>query len=502
MYMPLLPAKTSLSLICAATALALGMGSAWAQTGTPPAPALQAETPADEAAAPHARNVTDDEAQRIYKKYGGALYQIQVIDMVTEKKTSIGSGFQFTADGKVATNYHVIADALQRPDANRLEYVHDHYGTGKLKLLIADVRHDLAILQLDTPHAEYVELGKSDLPKGVRLYSLGNPHDIGFTIVEGTYNGVSRDSFIDKIHFSGAVNPGMSGGPVLGHDGRVAGINVMTAGNQIGFLVPVEPLKALAAEYAAQNNDFNFTRDAAKLVEAQLTAAQDAAQSRLMNGDWSVAPFGRVSVPGRIDTAFKCWASQRHTEKSPYTHYRTTCSTEDSLYLDEGFTTGSYVYSYDLIRARKGFGSLRFYSLYEQLYATPESSFFSMNVQEKDAENFACQNRFITHGGQRWKASFCARQYKRYPALYDAMLYMAQLGQSREGLIVSLGAQGVTKQNALQLTQKFMESLTPLPARDETPALPQGVEESTAETTGGDTPEAATMADTPKEDAP
>ncbi|HRJ67541.1 MAG TPA: hypothetical protein PLW48_10425, partial [Alphaproteobacteria bacterium] len=103
-----------------------------------------------------------------------------------------------------------------------------------------------------------------------------------------------------------------------------------------------------------------------------------------------------------------------------------------------------------------------------------------------------------THGGQRWKASFCARQYKRYPALYDAMLYMAQLGQSREGLIVSLGAQGGTKENALQLTQKFMESLTPLPARDETPALPQGVEETAADATGSEMPkDGAAAEDTP-----
>lgn len=494
------PALTSA--LCAAAAIAVGLGwvfPAAIARANPVEMTLPLEEHSGASGEEHhntapARPAMDDEAQRIYKKYGGALYQIQVIDIVTEKKTSIGSGFQFTADGKVATNYHVIADALQRPDANRLEFVHDHYGTGKLKLLIADVRHDLAILQLEQPHAEYVELGKSDLPKGVRLYSLGNPHDIGFTIVEGTYNGVSRDSFIDKIHFSGAVNPGMSGGPVLGHDGKVAGINVMTAGNQIGFLVPVEPLKALADEYAAQDASFNFTKDAAKLVEAQLVAAQDAAQERLMNGDWNAAPFGRVSVPGRIDTAFKCWAAQRHTEKSPYTHYRTTCSTEDSLYLDEGFTTGSYVYSYDLIRARKGFGSLRFYSLYEQLYTTPESSFFSMNVQEKDAENFACQNRFVTHGGQRWKASFCARQYKRYPALFDTMLYMAQLGQSREGLIVSLGAQGITKDNALQLTQRFMQSLTPVPVPEDTPALPIGVEDAGEAQPSKD--------DTPKGDAP
>ena len=51
------------------------------------------------------------------------------------------------------------------------------------------------------------------LPKGERLYSMGNPLDLGFTIVEGTYNGPVERSYNERIHFSGAINPGMSGGP-------------------------------------------------------------------------------------------------------------------------------------------------------------------------------------------------------------------------------------------------------------------------------------------------
>jgi serine protease Do len=433
------------------------------------APPALADTSAA-AQTPAAPAAMDDEAQRIYRKYGDALYQIQVIDLVTEKKTAIGSGFQFTKDGMIATNYHVVADAIQRPEANRLEFVHDHFGTGRLKILTADVRYDLAILQLETPHAAYVELGKSDLPKGTRLFSLGNPHDIGFTIVEGTYNGVSRDSFIDKIHFSGAVNPGMSGGPVLGHDGRVAGINVMTAGNQIGFLVPVEPLRDMVAalkDAGAAAPDFTAT--AKERIGAQLIEAQAKALARMQDGNWNNVPFGRMMVPGRIDTAFKCWASQRHTDKSPYTHHRTSCSTEDSIYLDDGFTTGSFSYSYELLRARKGFGSLRFYNIYQQLYANPSDAFFSMNAREKDVSNFDCDTRFVVMDGQRWKASFCTRHYNEYAGLHDMLLYMAQLGQSREGLVITLGAQGVTKDGGLSLIQRFMSAMTPQPIAAEEP---------------------------------
>lgn len=407
----------------------------------------------------------DDEAQRIYRRFGNALYQIQVIDLVTEKKTAIGSGFQFNKDGMIATNYHVVADAIQRPDANRLEFVHDTYGTGRLKILTADVRYDLAILQLEKPNPDYVELGQSDLQKGTKLFSLGNPHDIGFTIVEGTYNGVSRESFIDKIHFSGAVNPGMSGGPVLGHNGKVVGINVMTAGNQIGFLVPVEPLRQLVVDYIGENEDFDFVKNAQTRIQAQLLEAQATSLNRMQEKDWDSVPFDGMNVPGRIDPAFKCWGQQRHTEKSPYTHHRTTCTTEDSIFLDNDLVTGSYSYSYDILRAGKGFGSLRFYNVYEQAYATPLDPMFYMNAQdEKDVTNFDCNSQFIDIADQRWKASFCIRRYKKYPLLHDIQLYMAQLGNSRKGMIVTFAAQGVARDDGLAVVRRFIGSLKPVPA--------------------------------------
>lgn len=462
--------------VCAAAVLiGLAVGAnAWAQDASD-IPGIEAAIDDMQQTAAPAPQPMDDEAQRIYRRFGNALYQIQVIDLVTEKKTAIGSGFQFNKDGMIATNYHVVADAIQQPDANRLEFVHDTHGTGRLKILTADVRYDLAILQLETPNPDYVELGQSDLQKGTKLFSLGNPHDIGFTIVEGTYNGVSRESFIDKIHFSGAVNPGMSGGPVLGHDGKVVGVNVMTAGNQIGFLVPVEPLRQLVVDYMAEDENFDFVKTAQSRIQAQLLEAQGKALNRMQDKEWDSVPFDSMMVPGRIDPAFKCWGSQRHTEKSPYTHHRTTCATEDSIFLDEGFATGGYSYSYDILRAGKGFGSLRFYNVYEQAYTSPLDPFFYMNAQEeKHVTNFDCNSQFIDIEDQRWKASFCVRRYKKYPLLHDIQLYMAQLGQSRKGMIVTFAAQGVARDDGLAMTRRFIAGLKPKPptAPDAPPTVP------------------------------
>ncbi len=411
-----------------------------------------------------------DEAQRIFQSYGDAIYQVQTIDLASDKKSSIGSGFQFTADGLIATNYHVVAEAIQRPTANRLEYLHGKGEHGNLKILIADTVHDLAILKMDKPGKTHVELGQSNLPKGIKLFSLGNPHDIGFTIIEGTYNGLSDESFVEKIHFSGSLNPGMSGGPALGHDGRVAGINVSTAGNQISFLVPVEPLRDLYEKYQKEGPKFDFLAHADQYIEEQLLAGQQKNVDRMLNAKWESEPFGPYMVPGRITDAFKCWGDSDIQEKNQYRGYHLTCSSQDRQFLDENagsgesFYTGTYLYRYDSIVGDDDLNLARFYAYYEDQYSMPLEAY--TNAGESNVTNFDCNTSFVNIAGGKWKSSFCIRQYKKYPKLYDMHLYMALVGQGRQGMMATEVAEGVSKESAMKLAQKFLSEIHPRDASE------------------------------------
>lgn len=426
-----------------------------------------------------ARPAITDEAQRVYQAYGDAIYQVQVIDIASGKKAAIGSGFQFSEDGLLATNYHVVSEAIRKPANNRLEFLHEKGARGGLTILMADVVNDLAILRMEKPGERHVALGTSKLAKGTRLFALGNPHDIGFTIVEGIYNGPARDSFIDRIHFSGAINQGMSGGPALGHDGRVAGINVMTGGNQIGFLVPVEPLQKLLDGWREKGADFDFTARADDVIEAQLTARQAETMSLLLAGGkpWEPLPFGPVLVPGRIHDALKCWGGIAHEEKDPYRHFSSACYNQDTIFLADGFETGLYSYRYDYISANDDLALPRFYNLYEEKYAQMAEM---SNAGEEDVTNFVCNDGFTDVAGLRWKTSFCTRGYKRYAGLYDAHLYMALVGQGRTGMLVSATAMGVTQDNALAFTRRFIEALQPKPQEMTEVALPQHQDDAPA----------------------
>ena len=53
------------------------------------------------------------------------------------------------------------------------------------------------------------------LLKGDRVLAMGHPRDLGLSIVEGTYNGQVEHVLTPRLHFTGPLNPGMSGGPAV-----------------------------------------------------------------------------------------------------------------------------------------------------------------------------------------------------------------------------------------------------------------------------------------------
>lgn len=441
----------------------LSLAAATLLAATLLAPHVQAQTDPSVPAAMTAAPPMTDAAERMYQEHGTAVYQVQVIDRASGKKAAIGSGFQIDTDGLMATNYHVVSDMINRPANNRLEYLHEDGTRGVLTLVGVDVVNDLALLRMDKAGPAFVALGTSNLRKGTRVFALGNPHDIGFTIVEGIHNGMASDTFHDKIHFSGAINQGMSGGPALSADGRVVGINVMTGGNQIGFLVPVEALAALVQKYNSNAEAGDFLARAHADIEAQLDASQSTIIKAMLDPahKWDGMTFGPLSLPGRLHPALKCWGAPAHEDKDPYTHFWSTCYNEDSLFLSDTFETGVYFYRYDLVTPSPEMWTARFYSFYEGLYS---SSLESSNAAEGDVSNFKCHDGFVDQAGHRFKTSYCVRQYVKYPTLFDAHLYMAMVDAPRTGVVITVNALGVTRDNAQAFMNRFVSEIAPASA--------------------------------------
>jgi len=392
-----------------------------------------------------------NEAQRLYKKHQASVYQIQVVDLATGKKSAIGSGFRISPEGHIATNFHVVSSAVNKPRLYRVEVVKEDGTTEVLTIHNIDVVHDLAIVKAESFSEDYIFLGSASLQKGTRVFAMGNPHDLGMTIIEGTYNGLMKNSLYEKILFSGSLNPGMSGGPSLNRTGEVIGVNVATAGNQLSFLVPVEYLKVLYN--ATIDQKVPVSSNWKETIQEQLLKNQNDYVGRLVASEWNTVSIGDVLVPGEISGVFKCWGDSKNIKESLHTSSYMDCSTNDSLFLSSTLHTGQIHYRYNWMKS-KGLNAIRFYKLYQSYFSYPMEF---ENAAKYDVTNFACDNNFVNVGGKDWKVTLCARNYKKYKSLYDINLSMASVHAKDKGLLVDVIALGVTKDNAMKFVEKFLK---------------------------------------------
>jgi len=102
---------------------------------------------------------------------------------------------------------------------------------------------DLAIFQLPTTHCPHIPPGHSNsLAFGERLYTVGNPSGLAYTVTSGVFSGERGAGTERVLQTDAPINPGNSGGPLVTESGQVVGINTSVArGLQgIGFAIPIE----------------------------------------------------------------------------------------------------------------------------------------------------------------------------------------------------------------------------------------------------------------------
>ena len=146
-----------------------------------------------------------------------------------DSQSSVGSGFLVSTEGHLITNFHVVSQYALQPQRNRLVYATIDGQQGALQLLAFDVVHDLALLKAvdPAPLAGRGAVGfrpdSETLARGARIFSLGNPLDVGFTVTEGSAT-TARWSAAScaRCSSAGPLSPGMSGGPSL-DENRPAG---------------------------------------------------------------------------------------------------------------------------------------------------------------------------------------------------------------------------------------------------------------------------------------
>lgn len=391
-------------------------------------------------------------AQQLFEQLRDQVYQVRVIDIASGDKYSIGSGFQVSASGLVATNFHVVSSYVHDQHKYRLELVHKDSTTTDIKLQAIDVIHDLAILHSDKLDTAYLALGSNSLKQGDRIFSMGNPHDLGMTIVEGTYNGLVQHVRHGQILFSGSLNPGMSGGPALDTRGQVIGINVSKGGDDISFLVPVEKLQVLVQRVEA---GVDAETVFAEQIRQALLDDQERFFQPILSRDFETDQLGEVGVPARLAPNLRCWGHTMDDEKVYFVGAHQHCQSEDSIYISSGLYTGRMTYDYEWITTDR----LNPFQFYQAVSTRFKHRHPRSSNDETEVDNFVCHQQMVGIAGQRWQVSSCFRRYLKYDGLYDASLAMVSMDLNDKALLVKFAASGISRQNAASLFERVMESI-------------------------------------------
>ena len=76
------------------------------------------------------------------------VYQVRIIDIASDDKATIGSGFNVGSSGLVATNYHVISLALLEPDKYRIVLITNDDEEINAEIVNINVLHDLSLIHI------------------------------------------------------------------------------------------------------------------------------------------------------------------------------------------------------------------------------------------------------------------------------------------------------------------------------------------------------------------
>ncbi|MEN8375774.1 MAG: serine protease [Gemmatimonadota bacterium] len=392
-------------------------------------------------------------ASEVFDAYAPRVFKVEILEAQSSTPEIVGTAFLVGEGGYLISNYHVINDVIYHPDRYRirLEGVGGE-SEGEVRILAVEPAHDLAVLQASVPVGDAFTLVDGPPAMGTRLYSLGHPADLATAVVEGTYNGPVEHSVSPRHHFTGSVNPGMSGGPTVLADGRVVGVNVATAGNQLSFLIPAEVAAELLEE--ARIAPRETTEDLLEQARARADAFQDGFFGPLLDEPLPQRDLSGFDVPVGPEESFDCFTVTLDEEEEEYTGIQYRCEVADRIWLSN--EQWSPFATFEHVRlASDGLNSIRFLALASQWYAATGAWDLT---DDDDVTAYECRPASVkTEAGLKLRSAFCARRHESMEGLYDVLLRTAVTGISGQTVVSTFQASGISFAHARALVRRVLE---------------------------------------------
>ena len=228
--------------------------------------------------------------------------------------SSLGTGF-FLSNDRLITNWHVVQGAKKLEFRDSTGAIHAVIGiSGK------DLKNDLGILVPAKSFAPSVvlEVAQGQQELGNRVYVLGSPLGLEYTLSEGLVSSIRVYEGRDVVQISAPISSGSSGSPVFDKNGKVIGVAtfILTDGQSLNFAIPiakvsaiklekVEPIETATKEKLASRSDSKDVRQIRERIYQEL-AGRYLKEMSVQNSTHPSLRFGlRDGSVGHIDGALR-----------------------------------------------------------------------------------------------------------------------------------------------------------------------------------------------------
>ena len=185
------------------------------------------------------------------------LNSVAAVRIEREQGTGGGTAWVYESPGDyLVTNEHVVRD-IEDP----FIYFNNN-GWREATVVGTDLNSDLAVVEVIDgmpEEATGLPLVEKPVPVGTEVVAIGNPFGLTGSFTTGVVSGRNRNidtvgrefSIADGIQTDAAVNPGNSGGPLVTHDGEVAGVVSAGQGDNVGFAISARMAREVIPELIA-----------------------------------------------------------------------------------------------------------------------------------------------------------------------------------------------------------------------------------------------------------
>ena len=229
-------------------------------------------------------------ATKIVESYLDCTVTIFVADS-TGTDVCFGSGICIYAGGYIATNYHVIADAITYSDFSTRIYLNENQITSyPANILWANETLDVAIIQSSNGNIPFVKMKDRvvDTTNPLKLLeqvvTIGTPEDFSLqnSCSIGYISGLNRYAISETnvyetlIQHTAPISSGCSGGPLFDMQGNLIGLNTLglESGNEIYFSVPIAPIAQVIERVVTLNEKTERQTYSTPYMGIQLTDSQ------------------------------------------------------------------------------------------------------------------------------------------------------------------------------------------------------------------------------------